>query len=77
VHWFLINKLNSPRAKLRQGEWSNPLMDHVKMNVDASFDVDDLAGTTELIFKRVKDIFLLLQKIPKFNMLKTHLHLKL
>jgi hypothetical protein len=47
------------------------------MNVDASFDVDELGGTTELIFKRVKDIFLPLQKIPKFYMLKTHLHLKL
>jgi hypothetical protein len=37
---------NSPKAKRKTKGWSKPIQSFVKLNVDASFDADDLRGTT-------------------------------
>lgn len=37
---------NTPKARAKRDGWSRPLLDHLKINVDASFDIDSLKGTT-------------------------------
>jgi hypothetical protein len=36
----------SPKPKIRKMSWTKPLHDFVKLNVDASFDEDQLRGAT-------------------------------
>jgi hypothetical protein len=42
---------NSPKAKRVTRGWSKPIKSFVKPNVDASFDADDLRGTTGAIIR--------------------------
>jgi ribonuclease HI len=42
---------NTPKAKPKRGGWLKPLKDYVKINVDASFDADQLMGTTGAVIR--------------------------
>jgi hypothetical protein len=42
---------NSPRAKPKREGWTKPLHDHLKINVDASFDADELKGATGAVIR--------------------------
>lgn len=46
-----------PRPKLREGKWAPPPKDFVKVNIDASFDEDNLGGTTGIIIRDSKGRF--------------------
>jgi ribonuclease HI len=48
---------NSPKAKAKRGGWVKPISDHVKVNVDASFDEDQLRGTTGAVIRDCKGNF--------------------
>jgi hypothetical protein len=48
---------NSPKAKPKREGWVKPLSDHVKVNVDASFDADQLRGTTGAVIRDWKGNF--------------------
>jgi hypothetical protein len=48
---------NSPKAKPKREGWVKPLSDHVKVNVDASFDEDQLRGTTGAVIRDCKGNF--------------------
>jgi ribonuclease HI len=48
---------NSPKAKPKREGWVKPLSDHVKVNVDASFDADQLRGTTGAVIRDCKGNF--------------------
>jgi isoaspartyl peptidase/L-asparaginase-like protein (Ntn-hydrolase superfamily) len=37
---------NTPKEKPKRDGWQKPLKDYVKINVDASFDADQVRGTT-------------------------------
>jgi hypothetical protein len=47
---------NSPKATKRGG-WVKPISDHVKVNVDTSFDADQLRGTTGAVIRDCKGNF--------------------
>jgi ribonuclease HI len=49
---------NSARPKLRKAGWAKPLNDFVKLNVDASFDADDLRGATGAIIRDSNGLFI-------------------
>jgi hypothetical protein len=42
---------NSPKAKAKKGIWIKPQLEFLKINVDASFDANDLRGTTGAIMR--------------------------
>jgi hypothetical protein len=48
---------NSARPKLRKAGWAKPLKDFVKLNVDASFDADDLRGATGVVIHDCNGLF--------------------
>lgn len=48
---------NSPKAKRKTKGWSKPIQSFVKLNVDASFDADDLRGTTGAVIRESKGNF--------------------
>jgi ribonuclease HI len=49
---------NSARPKLRKAGWAKPLNDFVKLNVDASFDADDLRGATGAVLRDSNGLFI-------------------
>jgi ribonuclease HI len=48
----------SPKAKPRKATWEKPLQEFVKLNVDASFDMNELCGATGAVLRDSKGSFI-------------------
>jgi hypothetical protein len=49
---------NSARPKLWKAGWAKPPKDFVKLNVDASFDANDLRGATGTVIRDCNGLFI-------------------